>query len=83
LLFALAGTAADGSLGAAGSKTRAERTGGVGDPRRTGAPIDAVFAGANQSPIFAARSQDGAADPLFDAEKIDTYISADLSWQES
>ena len=46
-------------------------------------PVDAVFAGANLSSIFAVRSQDGAVDPLFNAEKLDDYVPADFSWHES
>jgi ELWxxDGT repeat protein len=83
LLFAFAGMPAVGLPIAAGSETHAERSGGVGDPRRTGAaPIDAVFAAANQLPIFAVRSQGGADEPLFNAEKLDDYVPADFSWQE-
>jgi hypothetical protein len=81
LFFAFAGTAVDEMPMPAGSETRAERSGGVGDPRRTG--IDAVFAGVNQSPIFLVRSEGGADEPLFNAEKLDDYVPADFSWQES
>jgi hypothetical protein len=81
LLFAFAGTALNGSPAAAGSDTRAERGGGVGDPRRAG--IDAVFARANISPIFAGQSQRESGDPVFDAEKLDDFVPADFSWQES
>jgi hypothetical protein len=62
--------------GAAGSETRAEQR------SWNAVPVDAVFAGAIQSPIFAVRSQDGAADPLFDVEKLDDYVPADFTWQE-
>jgi hypothetical protein len=56
-----------------------------GLPSRTenAIPVDTVFSGANESPIFAVRSQDGAADPLFDADKLDDYMPADFSWLES
>jgi hypothetical protein len=84
LLFAFAGTAADGLPAAAASETRAERSGGVGDPRQALAgPVDAVFAGANQSPIFAVRLQGGADDLTFDVENLDDYVPADFSWQKS
>ena len=76
LLFAFAGTPAVGLPVAAGSETRAERRSG------NTAPVDAIFASANQSPIFAIRSQGGADDPLFDAENLDDYVPADFSWQE-
>jgi hypothetical protein len=82
LFFAFAGNALVELPVVARSETQAEREGGVGDPRRT-QPVDAVFAGANQSPVFAVRSQDGAADPLFNAENLDDYVAADFSWQES
>jgi streptogramin lyase len=65
LVFAFAGTVVDGLPAATGSETRAELGGGVGDPRRT-QPIDAVFAGANQSPIFAAASQRDSQDAQFE-----------------
>jgi hypothetical protein len=80
LFFAFAGTALDRFPVAAGSETRAERSGGVGDPRRAG--IDAVFARVNEQPIFAAPSQQVADNPLFTAEKLDDYLPADFSWQE-
>jgi titin len=80
LLFAFAGNALVELPVVARSETRAELSGGVGDPRRTG--IDAVFAGANQSSIFAVRSQGGAADPVFNAEQLDDYVPADFTWQE-
>jgi hypothetical protein len=73
LLFALAGTPAVGLPVTAGSETRAERRSG------NTAPFDAGFAGANQLPIFAVRSQGGADDPTFDAEKLDDYVPADFS----
>jgi hypothetical protein len=82
LLFAFAGTVVDGLQVAPGSETRAERGGGVGDPRRT-LPVDAVFAGANQAPIFGVRPEGSADDPVFDAENLDDYVPADFSWQES
>jgi uncharacterized delta-60 repeat protein len=80
LLFAFAGTALNELPAAAGSETRAERAGATGDPRRT--QIDAVFAGAYHSPIFAVRSQDSTDDPLFDAERLYDYVPADSSWRE-
>jgi hypothetical protein len=64
LFFAFAGTTLDGLHAVAGSETRAERSGGVGDPRRTG--IAAVFAGVSERPIFAGTSQRETDDPQFD-----------------
>jgi hypothetical protein len=87
LLFAFAGAAVDELPVSAGSETRAERGGGVGDPRRTG--IDAVFASMSDSPIFAGASQRETDDPQFDvplfpdpdgsdaADKIVDFIAAD------
>src|SRR5262245_34031366 len=80
LFFAFAGTALDGLPAAAGSETRAERSGGVGDPRRAG--IDAVFARVNEQPIFACHPQREADDPLSSAENLDDYVPADFAWQE-
>jgi hypothetical protein len=89
LLFAFAGTALDGLPVVAGSETRAEPSGGVGDPRRTGAPIDAVFARVSERPIFAGTSQREMHDPQFDvpllpdpdgsdaADRIMDFIAAD------
>src|SRR5262249_31063401 len=56
-----------------------------GLPSRSGsaAPVDAVFADANQSQIFAVRSVSAADDPLFNVENLDDYVPADFSWQES
>jgi hypothetical protein len=81
LFFAFAGTALDGFPIAAASEARAERSGGVGDPRRAG--IDAVFARVNEQPIFAGASQRESDDPLLAAENLDDYVPADFSWQES
>jgi hypothetical protein len=80
LFFAFAGTALDGLPAAAGSETRAERSSGVGDPRRAG--IDAVFAHVNEQPNFAGQSQRPSDDPLAAAENLDDYVPADFSWQE-
>jgi hypothetical protein len=76
VFFAFAGMPAVGLPVVAGSETHTEAR------NENAVPVDAVFAGANQSPIFAVRSQDGAADPLSDVEKFDDYVPADLSWQE-
>jgi hypothetical protein len=64
LLFAFAGSAAVELPVAARSETRAERSGGVGDPRRTG--IDTVFADVSERPIFAGASQRETYDPQSD-----------------
>src|SRR5262249_26690635 len=58
LLFALPGTLVGGLPGAAGPETRAEQR------NWNAKPVDAVFAGANQSPSFAVQSQGGADDPV-------------------
>jgi hypothetical protein len=92
LLFAFAGTAADGLPVAAGSETRAERGGGVGDPRRT--QIDAVFASVSERTIFAASSQRDSQDAQFDvplfpdpdgsdqADNIVAFIAAEHAFIE-
>jgi hypothetical protein len=82
LVFAFAGTAIDGLPAAEGSETRAERWSGLPSRTENVVPVDAVFASANQSPIFGVRSQDGADEPLFDAEKLDDYVPADFSSRE-
>jgi hypothetical protein len=79
LVFAFEETAFDKLPKVSGPETRAEREAGVRDPRRAG--IDAVFARVNEQPIFAAPSQQGSADPLFNAEELDDYVPADFSWQ--
>jgi hypothetical protein len=87
LLFAFAGTAVDGLPVPAGSETRAEHRGGVGDPRQT--QIDAVFASECERTIFASASSREEEDALFDvprfpvpdsddpAEKIGDFSAAD------
>jgi hypothetical protein len=81
LLFAFGGTAVDGLPAAAGLKIRAERSGGVGDPRGTG--IDAVFAGVSERPIFAGTLQRETDDPQFDdplfPDPQDGFDAADKS----
>jgi streptogramin lyase len=76
LLFAFAGAGAVGLPPTAGSETHSERG------SWNSAPVDAAFASANQSPVFAVRSQDGAADPLFDADKLGDYFPAGFPWQD-
>jgi uncharacterized delta-60 repeat protein len=78
MVFALADTA-DLPLGSRGLPDAS------GEPSRikSAGPVDAVFAGANQSPIFAVRLQGGADDLGFDAQNSDDYVPADFSWQES
>jgi hypothetical protein len=87
LFFAFTGTVDDRLSVPAGSETRAEPSGGVGDPRRTG--IDAVFARESQRMIFATASRRDSQDAQFDvplfpdpdgfdpAEKIGDFIAAD------
>jgi hypothetical protein len=86
LLFAFAGTAFDRLSAPMGSETRAEPSGGVGDPRRT--QVDALFARESERPIFAAQSQRDTEDALFDVplfpvpdatDGIADFIAAD-SW---
>jgi hypothetical protein len=92
LLFAFAGTAVDGLPIAAGSETRAERSSGVGDPRRT--RIDAVFARDSERTISATASQRDLQDAQFDvplfpdldgfdpANKIGDFIAAEHAFIE-
>src|SRR5262249_30841420 len=63
---------------------RPSPNGRIGVPSRTlsGRHVEAVFVGANQSPIFAVRLQGDADDLLFDAEKLDDNVPADFSWQD-